>query len=190
MFNKFSNGETKYRLAIRKRNGNLTISKCVYNLEQARKRVREATSSSSSSTAYDKRQRRTQVITDDERRRVAEGLRCAAEQSQPYTQPTLACFVGADCVDIWIRLADLIEPSEPSGHECVPGECPLNVRHDGDFIDRDALLAQVEELENCAWYFGLDFDEDEPLRDRLKEASEDFAGCARRIREALGVDDD
>ena len=56
--------------------------------------------------------------------------------------------------------------------------------------DRDALLAQVKELERCAWYFGLDFDEDEPLRDRLKEASEDFAGCARRIREALGVSND
>lgn len=42
MFNKFSNDETKYRLAIRKRNGNLTISKCVYTLEQAKKRVRES----------------------------------------------------------------------------------------------------------------------------------------------------
>lgn len=55
--------------------------------------------------------------------------------------------------------------------------------------DRDALLEEVKELERCAWYFGLDFDEDEPMRDRLKEASEDFAGCARRIREALGVQD-
>ena len=54
-------------------------------------------------------------------------------------------------------------------------------------VDREALLEEVKELEKCAWYFGLDFDADEPLRDRLKEASEDFAGCARRIREALGV---
>lgn len=36
------------------------------------------------------------------------------------------------------RLADLIEPS---GHECVPGECPLNVRHDSDRIDQERLLA-------------------------------------------------
>ena len=50
------------------------------------------------------------MVTDDERRRVAERLRCAAEQRQPYTQPTLACFIGADCVDVWTRLADLIEP--------------------------------------------------------------------------------
>lgn len=42
MFDRFSNGEKKYRLAIKKRNGNLTISKCVYTLEQARKRVRES----------------------------------------------------------------------------------------------------------------------------------------------------
>lgn len=55
-------------------------------------------------------------------------------------------------------------------------------------VDRDALLEEVKELEKCAWYFGLDFDEDEPLRDRLKEASEDFAGSADRIRKALGVE--
>lgn len=53
-------------------------------------------------------------------------------------------------------------------------------------VDRDALLEEVKELERCARYFDLDFDEDEPLRDRLKEAAEDFAGCASRIREALG----
>ena len=63
-------------------------------------------------------------------------------------------------------LADLIEPS----------------------FDRDALMAQVKELEKCAWYFGLDFDEDEPLRDRLKEAAEAFSECALSIREALGVE--
>ena len=75
----------------------------------------------------------------------------------------------------------------------VDGERLEKLAHDAAVeltgIDRDALLAQVKELEKCAWYFGLDFDEDEPLRDRLKEASEDFAGCALRIREALGVDD-
>lgn len=84
------------------------------------------------------------------------------------------------------RLADLIDP---------PLQCPYYRSdrhycsiHDVPAIDRDALLAQVKELERCAWYFGLDFDADEPLRDRLKDASEDFAECARRIREALGGD--
>ena len=65
------------------------------------------------------------MATDDERRRVAERLRYAAEQDQPYTHPTLACFIGADCADVWTRLADLIEPNP--------------VESDG--FDREALLA-------------------------------------------------
>lgn len=59
------------------------------------------------------------MATDDERRRVAERMRCAAEQRQPYTQPTLACFIGADCMDIWTRLADLIEPARGSGGRAI-----------------------------------------------------------------------
>ena len=72
------------------------------------------------------------MIGNDERRRVAERLRCAAEQRQPYTQPTLACFIEADCMDIWTRLADLIDPrtctvdewrwtddDDPMPHMCV-----------------------------------------------------------------------
>lgn len=66
-------------------------------------------------------------------------------------------------------LADLIEPS---GHECVPGECSLNVRHDSDFIDRDALLSLADEL--CDGYpYGLSHGGLEQL--------------ARRIRETCGV---
>lgn len=124
----------------------------------------------------------------------AEGISILCEDQADYYQ---ICYAVAgylpaehmhpcDYKELHERLADLIEPS---GHECVPGECPLNVRHDNDRIDRDALLEEVKELKKCAWYFGLDFDADEPLRDRLKEASEDFAGCARRIREALGASD-
>ena len=117
------------------------------------------------------------MTTDAERREVARRLRemsgwggevdCAEWGERVLN---LLYRGGEDCTDgeYYARLADLIEPS----------------------CDRDALLAQVKELEKCAWYFGLDFDVDEPLRDRLKEASEDFAGCARRIREALGVSDD
>ena len=113
------------------------------------------------------------MATDDERRAVAERLRemsgwggevdCADWGERVLN---LLYRGGEDCTEgeYYARLADLIEPS----------------------CDRDALLVQVEELEKCAWYFGLDFDADEPLRDRLKEASEDFAGCARRIREACG----
>ena len=89
------------------------------------------------------------MVTDDERRRVAERLRCAAEQRQPYTEPTLACFIGADCVDIWTRLADLIDPGD-----VIPGEvCEL----EGDgtpegeplppIVDREALLSMAGDIE-------------------------------------------
>lgn len=54
--------------------------------------------------------------------------------------------------------------------------------------DREALLALAEEAKKNAWYYALDHPEDE-LRDRLAEAEEDFSDMARRIREALGVDD-
>ena len=50
---------------------------------------------------------------------MAERLRCAAEQGQPYTVPTLACFIGADCADVWTRLADLIEPARGSGGRSI-----------------------------------------------------------------------
>ena len=106
------------------------------------------------------------AFTDDERRRVAERLRCAAEQRQPYTQPTLACFIGADCVDIWTRLADLIEPS----------------------CDRDALLALAKEADESADGIARYIEDSEGCFDNTDvweyERRRDFA---RRIREACGV---
>ena len=156
------------------------------------------------------------MIRDDERRRVAERLRCAAEQRQPYTQPTLACFIGADCVDIWTRLADLIEPSDVSQDcrdtvACDPTErgvdsiyewcrerlegaggaedelCCSIMRAVDEYrhpelvtartvraVDRDALLALADEMDDC----GLDGWACGPV---------DVGGFARRIREACGV---
>lgn len=95
--------------------------------------------------------------TDDERREVARRLR---EGSTLIPHKTgrhhgMGCHEAADrfwnmCdrikaagnYDIAFSttsvLADFIEPS---GYECVPGECPLNVRHDNDRIDRERLLA-------------------------------------------------
>ena len=117
------------------------------------------------------------MATDDERREVAAWLRCAAEQGQPYTEPTLACFIGADLVDIWTCLADLIDPDCDEGrYEGV---------HTARPVEREALLAEAKEAEKSAWYFALDHDENE-LRDRLAEAAEDFSDMARRIREACG----
>ena len=53
------------------------------------------------------------MVAGDERREIAADLRMAAEQGQPYTEPTLACFVRADRLSsIWDRLASLIEPEK------------------------------------------------------------------------------
>lgn len=114
------------------------------------------------------------MASDDERREVARRLREYVDLPDDWWQETCAEFYVEKCVfgnvdrhseaELFKRLADLIEPS----------------------CDRDELLEEAKELEKCAWYFGLDFDEDEPLRDRLKEASEDFAVCASCIREACG----
>lgn len=146
------------------------------------------------------------MVADDERREVARRLRSFVTDDSVYADVD-ACrvlhsiglyykdidriyFSGFDVA----RLADLIEPSEPKV-KCVAevkfdGERLEKLVHDAAVeltgIDRDALLEEAKELEKCARYFGLDFDEDEPLRDRLKEASEDFAGCAAHIREACG----
>ena len=126
------------------------------------------------------------MVTDDERRAVAEGLRdeVGCGSSWPGME-RLGLILGIKREPrtglegrILTRLADLIYPGDMS-----------QGRRDIVACDREALLEEAKELEKCAWYFGLDFDEDEPLRDRLKEASEAFAGSARRIREALGVQD-
>lgn len=113
------------------------------------------------------------MISDTDRREVARRLReLRGGWSSGECYYTIIHALGLPDTSredggaaLYARLADLIEPS----------------------CDRDDLLEEVKELEKCAGYFGLDFDEDEPLRDRLKEAAEDFAGCASRIREALRV---
>lgn len=113
------------------------------------------------------------MITDEERREVARRLRETGEELGSaallwyHIAKALGVRTATDGKTACDMLADLVEPS----------------------CDREALLEEAKELEKCAGYFGLDFDEDEPLRDRLKEAAEDFAGSARRIREALGVDE-
>lgn len=136
------------------------------------------------------------MVTDDERREVAARLRdanhhsCSPDCELRYALDDCYDCIGNGCAgchrDAFDRLADLIDPDvSPTRHRHVGGK---KTSQTPSQCDRDALLALADELERCAWYFGLDFDADEPLRDRLKEASEDFAGCARCIREALGVE--
>lgn len=94
------------------------------------------------------------MVTDEERREVARRLREAnvrREFYSPWCRMVESVLDGTDCGEddgtcdenaccerFMKRVADLIEPS---GHGCVPGECPLNVRHDNDHIDRERLLA-------------------------------------------------
>lgn len=118
--------------------------------------------------------------TDAERREVAARLR-ALDYSD--LQESLICAyldaLGIKGYEDWIgiahRLADLIEPGEPKVR------CVAEVKFDGERleqlaydaaveltgIDRDALLALADELEEDAW--------------RLKDACD-------RIRGALGVE--
>lgn len=91
--------------------------------------------------------------TDDERREAARKLReielmrlSDSDSEMEAIHEAVGCWFGQPHFDqeVTDRLADLIEPS---GHECVPGECPLNVRHDSDFIDRDALLELADDID-------------------------------------------
>ena len=99
------------------------------------------------------------AVTDDERRLVAKRLR--GDPCDTLIPCRTGVHFGMGCHEAANRfwdmceriksagdydiahstrsvLADLIEPG---GHECVPGECPLNVRHDNDRIDQERLLA-------------------------------------------------
>lgn len=89
------------------------------------------------------------MTTDSERREVARRLREYSGWRKAFHLGRLCAACGIDKsrlmsrttdadAEAWAHFADLIEPS---GHECVPGECPLNVRHDNDRIDQERLLA-------------------------------------------------
>lgn len=148
------------------------------------------------------------MVTDTERREVAQRMRETAEGKFDFCAHNIALEIGMDdpsdfdeCFDgehleAWGRLADLIEPGEPNGHECVPGECLLNVREmqhsteeeQNEYgamlekisvelhpVDRDALLVLADEMdERSRWVC---------VGDAIHAKA-----CARRIREALGVE--
>ena len=133
------------------------------------------------------------MVTNDERREVARRMRGMAEERFDFCAHNVALEIGLDDPsdfddlfdeeheEAWLRLADLID-SPAAAHECVPGECPLNVRHDNDRIDRDALLALADEME--------EFGNLSVKRPGVRVLhSDDFSrelGYARRIREACG----
>ena len=134
------------------------------------------------------------MVSDDERRLVAEGLRMSDERDAAGFDCLLAEvvrgreFCETPCEECRARLldelADLIEPSEPKV-KCVAevkfdGERLEKLAHDAAVeltgIDRDALLAVAETLEDCA---GRDSD----------LTTLGYSCLAKRIREALGVSD-
>ena len=119
-------------------------------------------------------------MENDERRRVAANLRCVAEQRQPYTQPTLACFIGADCMDIWTRLADLIEP-DTTTDTTKDMTKSQTISLSPSLCDRAALLKLADEMDA----YTRCLDDARCGKQMPPLAIHDFA---RRIREALGVE--
>ena len=94
------------------------------------------------------------MVTDEERREVARRLRELAGKyvTLGELESILGIALTSGKVDICRdaedlnRLADLIEPSAVV-HECVPGECPINVRpSNADGLDLDAILRTCHEL--------------------------------------------
>ena len=88
------------------------------------------------------------------------------------------------CSVLLVELADLIKPS---GHECVPGECPLNVCHDNDRIDRDALLALADNLNSSASMLlkQNDLDPNRKRRGMRRDHAQSLMAASSRIREVL-----
>ena len=115
------------------------------------------------------------MVTDEERRRVAERLRMADDRDAESFDCLLAeavmghSYCETPCESCHRRvlgeLADLIDPDCDEG--CYEGV------HTARSVDRKALLALADELDDC----GLDGWACGPL---------DVGGFARRIREACG----
>lgn len=127
------------------------------------------------------------MTSDDERREVARRLREYVDLPDDWWADTYSGFYVEKCAfgdverhresELFARLADLIEP---------PLQCPhyhsdihyCSIREDIQPIDRDALLALADELEEDAcWEVQTPGDTSGAWR--LKDACD-------RIREALG----
>ena len=129
------------------------------------------------------------MTSDDERREVAERLRRAwanVSDKNPVRHHMRVLYEiyaavglnddGVDAIDLFDRLADLIEPPRQCPYYCSDRHyCSI---HDVPAIDREALL----ELADAVHGMGVDCD-----------AKENYAfGCtlqaiAERIREAVGA---
>lgn len=127
-------------------------------------------------------------MTNEERREVARRLRgdledarssghyCSDSETVRYICDILG-FRCSRCPHPWTGLEALADLIEQSGHECMPGECPINVRHDNDMIDRDALLALADEVDSM---------ERVVYHNEVRVSDEALVSITRRIREACG----
>lgn len=129
------------------------------------------------------------MTSDDERREVARMLRAVAKKLGPNLDAHEFAHYTADVLDVdesmtWyemeLRLADLIEPSEPKVR------CVAEVKVDGEQLEQLANDAAVE-------LTGIDRDALLELADDVDADADNGMGgtflryYARRIREALGV---
>ena len=134
------------------------------------------------------------MITDDERRKMAQKIRelpnSATWTADRIGEALLHLLVYGDGRKSLNLLADLIEPGEPKA-KCVAevkvdGEQLEKLAHDAAVelagIDRDALLALADELEEVACW------EVQSTGDNNRAWM--LKGVCDRIREALGVSDD
>ena len=124
------------------------------------------------------------TATNDDRASVARALR---EMETP-TWPTLTEAVMGHVAareKVVERLADLIEP---------PRQCPYyhSERHYcsayDDVVDREALLALAEEMEQAGKDYRYQMVENACCDNLIDDGPDDFIGYARRFREACGVE--
>ena len=142
------------------------------------------------------------MVSDDERREVAERLRRAwanvpdKNSVRHHMRVLYEIYAavglnddGVDAIDLFDRLADLIEPDEPKvkcvAEVKVDGEQLEKLVHDVAVeyagVDREALLALADEIDRKSNDGTVNPDPMRPLATSL-----DLFGYARRIREACG----
>ena len=129
------------------------------------------------------------MATDDERRRVAERLRDVARaEGGPlgdigFTEAMHRALGGGDWRDMTERLADLIDPGE-SGQNLDTVQIESPAVQKAPECDRDALLALAGDVTySAAMATAVDTSKSAEMLAEL------LLDIARRIREALGVQD-
>lgn len=121
------------------------------------------------------------MVTDIERRKAAENLRAmdidsfsSYSEEAEAVEKALGIWEDYD-VNIWLYIADLIDP--PRGCPCYDSAEHRCSFHDAPAVDRDALLALADEINDTSC----------DNHGELSVSLGDIWGWAQAIREALGV---